>query len=260
MRIRLVPLGNADLLEDLQLDPELTLDGLLRRAPAFSLDPLEEKWMGLEVPELDITLHDATPGIAVYRPPGITLRAMAEDRPDDREPSESSATDDSTPDDDACAEDTASAEVSSTSSPKLAESLEEHEVVQLAYDDEIQGTAGFLRAGLSVLVQCDKLIVEPLWQQIVAEAGLRSRPLEVSPDAEGDGGFMGRSLRQRQILQLKHLVKHLKRGDVLVVPHLDLLAGGTDASLSNEGRELIEILYSATDRVVLAFTDRSLAL
>ncbi len=56
MRIRLVPLGNADLLEDLQLDPKLTLNDLLRRAPALSLDPFEEKWMGLEVPELGLEL------------------------------------------------------------------------------------------------------------------------------------------------------------------------------------------------------------
>ncbi|MCP4657238.1 MAG: hypothetical protein GY856_17655, partial [bacterium] len=147
------------MLEDLQLDPKLTLSEYLRRAPALSLDYLEERWMDLKVQDLDITLHDATPGIAVYRPPGIELRAMAEDRPDDQEPPPKPTAEDSAAQDsaaeggatetDASVEDAESSGDPTPSSPRHAESLEEREVVELAYHDEIQGAAGFLRAGLS---------------------------------------------------------------------------------------------------------------
>src|SRR5207253_2962384 len=43
-----------------------------------------------------------------------------------------------------------------------------------------------------------------------------------------------------------------------VIPHLDLLAGGSDTNLPTESRELIELVYESSDRLVLAFADRSL--
>jgi transitional endoplasmic reticulum ATPase len=69
---------------------------------------------------------------------------------------------------------------------------------------------------------------------------------------------MARGLRQRQLAQLKTIIKGLIEGHVLVIPHLDLLAGGSDSSLPTESRELIELVYENSDRPVLAFTDRSM--
>ena len=46
--------------------------------------------------------------------------------------------------------------------------------------------------------------------------------------------------------------------DVIVIPHLDLLAGGTDAALSSEARELTDLLYERSERVILGFSDPSL--
>src|SRR5262249_15015669 len=64
--------------------------------------------------------------------------------------------------------------------------------------------------------------------------------------------------RQRQLARLKELIRNLKKDHVLVIPHLDLLAGGGDANLPTESRELIELAYEAGDRLGLAFADRAL--
>lgn len=143
------------------------------------------------------------------------------------------------------------------SSPR-PEEIEPRDAVLLAYGQEIKAVASFLRSGLSVLVNCDKLVVEHLWQRMATEARLRSVLLEV-PEDDG-GGLMGRSLRQRQLEALKAMTRALKRRDVLVIPHLDLMAGGSDNNLPGEAREMIEILYAASNRLLLAFADRGLSL
>jgi transitional endoplasmic reticulum ATPase len=71
---------------------------------------------------------------------------------------------------------------------------------------------------------------------------------------------MGSSLRQRQLARLRELITDLKQGDVLVIPHLDLLAGGSDGNLPTESRELVELVYERSDRLILAFADRSMDL
>ncbi|MBY8847826.1 ATP-binding protein [Saccharothrix sp. MB29] len=44
------------------------------------------------------------------------------------------------------------------------------------------------------------------------------------------------------------------------MPHLDLLAGGSDAGLSVEARELTDVLYEGSDCVLLGFVDPSLVI
>jgi transitional endoplasmic reticulum ATPase len=135
---------------------------------------------------------------------------------------------------------------------------QEEIAVRLAYAREIDVVASFLRAELSVLVLCDKLVVEHLWKEMVRRAGKEARLLEV-PE-EDEGGLLSRSLRQQQLATLRTLIKDLKLGDVLVIPHLDLLAGGTESNPSTEARELVELVYAASDRLLLAFADRTLPL
>jgi transitional endoplasmic reticulum ATPase len=128
----------------------------------------------------------------------------------------------------------------------------------LAYAREIDAVASFLRTGLSALVLCDKLVVEHLWKEIVRRAAKSGRVLEL-PDGDDDG-LLVRGQRQRQLATLRTFIKDLKDGDVLVIPHLDLLAGGTESNLPTESRELIELAYAASHRLLLAFADRTLTL
>ena len=138
----------------------------------------------------------------------------------------------------------------------LPQSISEKDAVLLSYSNEIDAVASFLAAELSVLVVCDKLVVSHLWETIARKAG--KHPIELTiPDEEGGEGMMQGNLRQRQLAALKRLITDLKEGDVLVIPHLDLLAGGSDANLSTESRETIELVYKQSDRLILAFCDRS---
>jgi transitional endoplasmic reticulum ATPase len=57
---------------------------------------------------------------------------------------------------------------------------------------------------------------------------------------------------------LRAVINDLKDHQVLVIPNLDLLGGGQDRSLSREARDLIDLVYGAHDRLVLAFIDPSL--
>lgn len=138
------------------------------------------------------------------------------------------------------------------------ESLTEAQAVQLAYGDEIERIASFLRAGLSVLVACDKLVVRHLWPLLARRAQKEALPLDV-PAGDG-GGLMPRSQRQQQLARLRDLLRGAHEGHVIVLPHLDLLGGGGDRNVSGEAREVTELLYEEPDRLLLAFIDRSLLL
>jgi transitional endoplasmic reticulum ATPase len=254
-QLRMVPLGDAEEFGDLAtLEDSISLRELLRRAPALSLDPLNEADMTRPVRDFVMTRSVAAADTPLYRPPGMTTSGSPAADDDKVEASDdtttgSPAADTPTSDDDA--------DVVVPESPH-PESLRDEQAVVLAYGPEIESVASFLRAGLSVLVLCDKLVVENLWRRMAAQARKTAVLLEV-PDDDA-GGLMPRSLRQRQIEALKQKTRDLKDGDVLVIAHLDLLAGGSDSNLPGEAREMIELLYAASDRLLLAFADRALAL
>jgi transitional endoplasmic reticulum ATPase len=254
--IRLVPLGDIEQFKSVCYQADaLSLRELLARVPALSTKPIEEPLMDRLVQNLAIGIVEEPWEIPLYRPPG--LRVAANDA-DESEPTTLS--------------------IHNTRVPALAGTVEIEESIQLkdnsaktethptvvsevdavrwAYAREIERVASFLRAGLSVLVVCDKLVVEHLWRDMALKA--RLEPQELTVPTEDDSGLMPRGLRQRQLARLKELIKDLKEGQVLVIPHLDLLAGGSDSTLPTESRELIELLYESSQRLMLAFADRSL--
>ncbi|MFO1433402.1 MAG: ATP-binding protein [Candidatus Competibacteraceae bacterium] len=245
--LRLVPLCDPDDFQAALYDDEsLTLAELLQRAPALSTEPIAETLLQRPLSQLIITPVEAGPECGLYRPPGLRVGRQPESvvtvspEPAAPEVSEPAAT------------------IPAMMPYVHPQTLSEGEAVRLAYAQEIDRVASFLRSHLSVLVVCDKLVVEHLWRDMARRAGLREIVLAA---AEEEGGeLMPRSLRQRQMALLKELTQSLKRGDVLVIPHLDLLAGGADTNLSNETREFIELVYSTSDRLMLAFADRSLVI
>jgi transitional endoplasmic reticulum ATPase len=256
--IHLVPLGNpehfADLLMVIGDAASKTLRDLLSKAPALSTKPLDEAAMSTPLSELRIQIVAAKEETPLFRPPGLTCEAAPASTVDSVATEQASFTGE-----------TARAaapkpEAAPSGRPKV---LTDADAVKLAYWNEIKTVASFLRTpvsgqtgGLSVLVRCDKLVVEHLFKEMARQANLEAILLDVGEE-KGDS-LMPQSLRQREMTRLKELIKSLKVGHVLVVPHLDLLAGAADSNLSAEAREIVELLYEASDRLLLAFADRSL--
>jgi transitional endoplasmic reticulum ATPase len=260
-RIQMIPLGPREEFEALYLhaDETLTLRQLLERAPALSAQPIGEELMDLPLKRLFLTFGNPSSTTALYVPPGLTVRMSENGRREDALAGKHTPEVTSPP---VPTKEPVRAEARSglrigISGDQLMHEQEEI-AVRLAYAREIDGVASFLRAELSVLVLCDKLVVEHLWKEMVRRAGKEARLLEV-PE-EDEGGLLSRGLRQRQLAVLRTMTKDLKLGDVLVIPHLDLLAGGTESNLSTEARELVELVYAASDRLLLAFADRTLPL
>ena len=132
------------------------------------------------------------------------------------------------------------------------EKITEAEAVRIAYREEMDNIAGYLRHGLSVLVVCDKMLTEYLYEFVCHQAGKRpvldaARPEEMR---EGLAGELDRALAGGYS-NLPVLLRNLKTDEVLVLRSLDLL---------NEG-PTIETLYERTTAgdkpQLLAFLDPS---
>ena len=134
----------------------------------------------------------------------------------------------------------------------------------IAHAEEIAAAASYLEQGMSVLIRCEKLLVEHLATRIATLSGKPAHKIEVEAAAASAAGpmaaFGGGSRRSDLIAGLEKAVRDSVEGDIVVIPHLDLLGGGTDASLSSEAREITDLLYEHSDRVLLAFTDPSLTI
>jgi transitional endoplasmic reticulum ATPase len=256
--VKLVPLVPGEYFKTILFDnKERTLRDLLDRAPYLSLDPIPESWMDVPLDQLIPTPMEAPPGCALYRPPGLVIAPEAHpvvekngerrketpvgENPLVDVPPERPREPDDVPMD-------------------YLERVDERDAVRWAHAKDIAAAASFLRAGLSVLVVCDKLIVEHLWQDMAGKAQLRPRVLGVPREEEGGGDLMPRSIGQRQMSDLRTMINDLKEGDVLVISHLDLLVSGNDANLARESREMIELVYEQSHRMVLAFADRSMSI
>lgn len=153
------------------------------------------------------------------------------------------------------AESNPSSETTQANSPAtgLLKTLSDRETVRLAYANEIQNIASVLKVGLSALVSCDKLVVESLWQEIVTASGLNPKLLQIS-----DVTSVQSTLLHGQLNMLRKYIESFKRGEVLVVPHLDLIAGGSSSYATDVAREFTELVYRASDNPILAFTDVSM--
>jgi transitional endoplasmic reticulum ATPase len=245
-RVELHPLGDAQAFQDLALvlmSQGKRLRELLAAAPALSLAPLDPELLDAPLERLLIkTMHvdahtplyridvplpgrDATPPAGAVAPAAPAAPARA-----------------------------------STAARPLA--LSEDEAVGRAHAEDIEQIASYLRAGLSVLVFCDKLVVRHLWPRIVRAAGREPLELEQPGAADAPGVPLPAPLgpRQRQLDRLRDLLADMKRGQVLVLPYLDLLGGGGERTLGPDARALAELLYEHPDRPLLAFADRTLPL
>jgi hypothetical protein len=154
----------------------------------------------------------------------------------------------------AAAVDTASA---SDDSHHYPEAITDNEAVRIAYREEMDAVADFLRNGLSVLVVCDKILTEFIYEFVCSRAGKKV----LLESSQTETQKMGQGARLDQALQggmanplagLPVLIHNLKPGEVLVLRSLDLL----------DTPQMIELLYQRTSKgekpQFLAFLDPSL--
>ncbi len=133
------------------------------------------------------------------------------------------------------------------------EVINDNEAVRLAYRQEMDSIAGYLKHGLSVLVICDKMLTEYLYEFVCHQAGRRpvldaALPEEMRP---GLAGELDRALEGGYV-NLPVLLRNLKNDDVLVLRSLDLV---NDASMTET---LYERTVSGEKPQLLAFLDPSL--
>jgi SpoVK/Ycf46/Vps4 family AAA+-type ATPase len=118
--------------------------------------------------------------------------------------------------------------------------LSDNEAVQLAYHHELQAVARYLENDLSVLIVCDKILTEHIYEYVCHVAGKipvldTSTPAEARPPSQPealDRAMQGQSVRGVQD-NLPLLIRSLKENQVLVLRSLDIL----------DAPPLIEVLY-----------------
>jgi transitional endoplasmic reticulum ATPase len=224
-------------------EPDLTVGSLLLDLPALSEDRLTEDHLRLRVSQTLLELVDAGAGVPLYLPPGLTLAGTAP------------AAAPGVPGPSAPAAHPIAVVAAGADHPR---ELTERQAVLIAHDREISRAAAYLEGGLSVLIRCEKLLVEHLAAEIAGRSGRPSRTIRASGTAAPDLPGLTASRRAELLAAMQAAVTQAAPGDVLVVPYLDLLVGGTDTALSSEARELTEMLYERAECLLLGFIDPSL--
>lgn len=264
-RISVVARDEASLAALRRQPPHITVEQALASGPYMLLLPLPPGWDVLrwETVSPELLLQSELPHGTPLYPPSYAPAALATaTSPDLTKPPGPAGTAEP-PREEAAPEEP----VYRHPQPK---ELHEDQATVLAYGRDITQVASLLRARLSVLVVAEKPVVPHLWREMASRAGLRAEVLEEPPDGEdGDPQEQpppGEQLipvqqnpRQRLLARLRELVRALNDDTVLVVQHLDLLAGGADGQLSPEAREVTELLHGAPERVMLAFAAPSLS-
>ncbi|MEA3333672.1 MAG: ATP-binding protein [Pseudomonadota bacterium] len=131
--------------------------------------------------------------------------------------------------------------------------LSDNEAVRCAYREEMDSISDYLRHGLSVLVTCDKMLTEYLYELVCHQAG-KKPVLDAAQPEEMRSGLSGELDRAMQggYSNLPVLLRNLKTDEILVLRSLDLVDEGAT----------IETLYERTTGgekpQLLAFLDPSL--
>ncbi|SDT45767.1 ATP-binding protein [Actinoplanes derwentensis] len=235
-----------------------TLGDLLADFPVLCTVPLSADHLQMRLAELRIDVIPIRPDQPGYLPPGARLGSAPGGDP------ATAGTDGATAgpavpagDQDRPGEVTADGQ-----HPRR---INDREAVLLAHQLDIERAASYLESGLSVLVRAEKILVSHLAEEIAARSGRVTRTIRLDRANGQDAPAAGLpglpSSRRSELLDV--LIEGLstaRPGDLVVVPHLDLLAGGNDATLNAEARELADAVYEAADCVLLAFFDPSLIL
>jgi cell division protease FtsH len=134
------------------------------------------------------------------------------------------------------------------------------DAIEAAYRDDIGWIEEKLRLGLSVLVECDKQLALHLYRAIrtrLRRGTPPSRCVLISGHSalSDEGGTGNASLMQGIIRELRQHVYSGEEGQILVLPHLDVLTTTTKSGLNVETREAIAMVFENPNLVMLGFKD-----
>jgi nicotinamide riboside kinase len=232
-------------------------DFLARFAPR-SAEPIPEEW--LDMPLHDFRIIPVKLGNAAETPtPSDSLRATLDRIHTEEEAHIAPSANQSR---------TSSPEPSPSVSDIFPAAITDSEAVARAYQEEIQKIGLYLTSNLSVLVVCDKVLAEHIYRHAVRQSNKRPL-LEGDPHTEGENGSSSAILQREvsgqsaRIAALGRLLASIKADQVLVLRHLDMLAGGSpEGTLSQEARLLTEVLYRSQEftPTLLGFADASVTL
>jgi len=143
-------------------------------------------------------------------------------------------------------------------STEYPETIGDNEAVRIAYRQEIDAIADYLRNGLPVLVVCDKMLTGFIYECVCHQAGKQVVLDTAQPEGDrraGLGSQLDQAVQGGQTNPLANLpakLHNLKPGEVLVLRSLDML----------DTPPIIELLYQNTGKgekpQLLAFLDPSL--
>jgi transitional endoplasmic reticulum ATPase len=134
------------------------------------------------------------------------------------------------------------------------ERLSDNEAVLIAYRYELEEVARFLKNDLSVLITCDKLLTEHIYEYVCQRAGKNPLLDDAVSEPPGSREAFERAMQGGGGIEtrLPLLIRSLKPGQILVLRSVDLL----------DSPPLIEVLYQSGrgDRKpqLLGFLDPSL--
>ena len=250
-------------------EPHLILGELLAGYPGvLSAEPLTEDHLNTHVKDLDITASLPDPDRGGYPVPGLGPGRAAGTGEDAGDPATRTGTGPQA-DSQTATEPGVSATVITKDLARHPKSIGDREAVVLAHEEDIARAASYLEGKLSVLIRCEKILVSHLSEEIAVRAGGMAKFVRLDPNAlqerrkGGGGGLLDALPASRHTVLMEALLAAVTAAtpdQLVVIPDLDLLAGGNDSSLSGEAREIAEALYEKADRVLLAFTDPSLTI
>ena len=142
----------------------------------------------------------------------------------------------------------------------LASDISLDEAVEIAYREELTRIVNKLSLGLSVLIEADKQLTLYLYKALRQRLKDCESNLTCNLISGHDSGAQMSTLMQRVIKQLQTAVFANTGNEVLVLPHLDILATTSRSGLNAESRETAALLYENPEVVFLGFKDPSFEL
>lgn len=134
--------------------------------------------------------------------------------------------------------------------------LSADDAIELAYREDLDWIEHKLRLGLSVLVDCDKQLTLYLYKAL--RRRLKRDPAQRCVLVAGQSSQTGEgpsSLLQAILAELRTQVYSGTQGQIIAMPHLDVLTTTSRSSLSAETREAIAMLFENPRLVLLGFRD-----
>lgn len=137
---------------------------------------------------------------------------------------------------------------------ELPGSISLYRAIERAYDDEVAHAWTRLRAGMSVLIRCEKRIIPYLQGVLGKKLKADGRTIEVV-DGRTPGADAPLPRVQVIVAQLRELVSNTERDKIFMLPYLDIITSASRGGLSMEAKEIMTVIHENPFLVFAAFED-----